>query len=306
MSCRACKAGGSLTLRYGLLADQVFQRRDALARHRMAQHIGIDPLADEDLIVLEALERLHHAARRLLGGGEVAHRGAVGGLLLAALIGQQRAPDHLLRPGDEAGGIAADIVAAGGRRDAADRKQHGGDGDGLRALHLLAHARQMAAGDMAGLVRQHADDLVRCFRLQQRAGVHEDALAVHDEGVERGIGDQHHADILLGEAGGRPDRPHIIAQQRLDLDVADDVRALLLLGRGRLHHERQRGREGTEMRGDAQRLARHAGGQSLGVVKPRRKHHASFGWGAGHTNRRMRQRCGNLQHVPTGTATDTT
>ncbi len=29
---------------------------------------------------------------------------------------------------------------------------------------LLAHAREMAAGDMAGLVRQHADDLVRRFR----------------------------------------------------------------------------------------------------------------------------------------------
>ena len=49
---------------------------------------------------------------------------------------------------------------------------------------LLAQLCQMAAGDMAGLVREHADDLVRRLRFHQRAGIDEDAAAVDDEGVE--------------------------------------------------------------------------------------------------------------------------
>ena len=32
---------------------------------------------------------------------------------------------------------------------------------GLRVRELLAQAREMPAGDMAGFVREHADDLVR-------------------------------------------------------------------------------------------------------------------------------------------------
>ena len=34
---------------------------------------------------------------------------------------------------------------------------------GLRLRQLLAQLGQMAAGEMAGLVRHHADDLVRRF-----------------------------------------------------------------------------------------------------------------------------------------------
>ncbi len=46
---------------------------------------------------------------------------------------------------------------------------------GLRVGKLLAHPRQMPAGDVAGFVREHADDLVRRLRFHQRAGVDEDA-----------------------------------------------------------------------------------------------------------------------------------
>ena len=58
----------------------------------------------------------------------------------------------------------------------------------------------MAAGDMAGLVREHADDLVRCGRLEQGAGIDENAMAVHHEGIERAVVDDDDADILLGKA----------------------------------------------------------------------------------------------------------
>ena len=43
---------------------------------------------------------------------------------------------------------------------------------------------EMSAGDMAGLVREHADDLVRRLRFHQRADIDEDAPRVGDEGVE--------------------------------------------------------------------------------------------------------------------------
>ena len=55
---------------------------------------------------------------------------------------------------------------------------------GLRRGELLAQARQMAAGEMPGFVREHADDLVRRFGIEQRAGIDEDVAAVHDEGIE--------------------------------------------------------------------------------------------------------------------------
>ena len=65
----------------------------------------------------------------------------------------------------------------------ADAEQRGDDRHRLRARQLVAQPLLMAAGHVAGLVGQHADDLVRRFRRQQRAGVDEDAAPV-DEGVE--------------------------------------------------------------------------------------------------------------------------
>ena len=60
----------------------------------------------------------------------------------------------------------------------------------------------MPAGDVAGLVRQHADDLVRSLRIEQRASVDEDAAAIHHEGVEAAVVDDGDLDVLLREAGG--------------------------------------------------------------------------------------------------------
>lgn len=55
----------------------------------------------------------------------------------------------------------------------------------------------MATGQMPGLVREHADDLVRRLRLKDRAVIDEDAAAVGDERVERTVVDDHHLDVLL-------------------------------------------------------------------------------------------------------------
>ena len=95
----------------------------------------------------------------------------------------------------------------------------------------------MAARKMPGLVRKHADQLVRRFRLHDRAVIDEDAATVGDERVERGFVDDHHLDVLLFQTGGAQDRTGIVAQQLLGLGVAQDRRPLGLLLRA---HARER------------------------------------------------------------------
>ena len=48
----------------------------------------------------------------------------------------------------------------------------------------------MAAGDMAGLVRDHADDLVRIVGLGQKPAIDEHVVALRHEGVDLVAGDQ--------------------------------------------------------------------------------------------------------------------
>ena len=154
--------------------------------------------------------------------------------------------------------IAAAGAAARGRDRAAKAEDHGDDRRRLRLRKLLAQARQMPAGHVAGFVRQHADDLVRHFRIDQRAGVDEDAPAIHHEGVERAIVDDGDLDVLLGEAGGAQNRLRVVAQQLLDLGVANDRksgRQALRAGRrrrdggGRNERDRERRQQRKRARG---------------------------------------------------------
>ena len=96
---------------------------------------------------------------------------------------------------------------------------------------------------MAGLVREHADDLVRRLRLHHRAVIDEDAAAVGNESVEDAFVDDHHLDVLLLHAGGAQDRPRVVAQQLLRLGVAQHRGALVLGRRERRRHDK-RGRRG--------------------------------------------------------------
>jgi len=86
------------------------------------------------------------------------------------------------------------------RRKAED---HGDDRGHLRLRELLTQPRQMPAGNMAGFVRQYADDFIGHLRVDQRAGVDEDALGVDHESVERAIVDDGDLDVLLREAAAR-------------------------------------------------------------------------------------------------------
>ena len=107
----------------------------------------------------------------------------------------------------------------------------------------------MAAGDVAGLMRDHADDLVGRLGLQQRARVDEHAAA-GDEGVEARIVDENDVDARLRQSCGLEDRPGVVAHQRLDLGVAHDRHILRIggdgAGRRHEHREQQRDRGAGE------------------------------------------------------------
>jgi len=88
----------------------------------------------------------------------------------------------------------------------------------------------MTAGQMAGFVRQHPDDLVRRLRLHQGAVIDEDTVTVGDEGVEYRLVDNGDLDILFLKARSAQDRLGVVAQQLLGLRVAQDRQALWLFG----------------------------------------------------------------------------
>ena len=93
----------------------------------------------------------------------------------------------------------------------------------VRVLELLLRARQVAARDVAGLVRDDADQLVGRLGLGQQSGVDEDLHAAGDEGVDALVVDD--VDLHRGgiEAGSGEDRIGIGAQGRLDLRIADQA-----------------------------------------------------------------------------------
>jgi hypothetical protein len=156
---------------------------------------------------------------------------AFGGHRMRAHISQQRAHDRGLRRSD---GRAADIAAAGtpARDHGADAGEQRDDRGSLRRGELLAQPQQMAARQMAGFMREYANDLVGCLGVKQSAGIDEDMTPVHDEGVEGAVAEHNHPHVLLREPRHLEDRLRIVAHQLFDLGVADDRQAArdILLG----------------------------------------------------------------------------
>ena len=99
--------------------------------------------------------------------------------------------------GSRPAGADARRGAAGQRAGADERLE---DLKRAERFHLLLRARQMAARDVAGLVRQDTDQLIGPFRAQQQAGVDEDALAAGDESVERAVLNDEDLDRARGRA----------------------------------------------------------------------------------------------------------
>ena len=80
-------------------------------------------------------------------------------------------------------------VGRGAADGGSECKQQRHDRCGLRGGNLLAQAREMTAGDVASLVREHADDLVWRVRFVERADVDEDAPSIGHERIERAVTD---------------------------------------------------------------------------------------------------------------------
>ncbi len=200
---------------------QFRQSGHALFGHRMVLRVRIGAVRREQRIVGEVLERVVHAFRGLAGHGQKADAGAVGRFFLRALIGQQRVHRQCLRRGEYGAADIAHLGIAVARHHRGRAEQHADDHRGLRIGEFLAHLRKMAADDVAGLVREHADELIGHYRLHERAGIDENAVRIHDEGVERIVVDDDDLDVLIAQPGDFQNRRGVVAQQLFDLGVAD-------------------------------------------------------------------------------------
>ena len=164
-----------------------------------------------------------------------------------------------MRDGGAAHARGGVVAGSRARRDAGHAEEAQRRADRLRARDLVAQILQMAARQMAGLVRDDADHLVRRFRLHERAGEHHHAASARHEGVELAVLDEHDLGVAGADAGGAEDRLGIAPEQRLDLRVADDdVAALLRVG------------------GRRQRQARGQGQRQRSASRPTREAWASF------------------------------
>ncbi len=203
----------------------------------MRLEIGIGATRGEQAVLGKPLEGIVHAPRGLAASGQELHPGAIGVFFLLALIGDQGAADHFLWPGDcRRAGVGEAVIAVAASCASHHRtgpEQHGDDHLGLRPRQLLAKLGEVAAGQMAGFMRQHPDDLVRGLGLHHRAVIHENAAAVRDEGVKNALVEDHNLDVLLFQARGAKDRPCVVAQQLLGFGIADDRRPLVLLRKRR-------------------------------------------------------------------------
>ena len=217
----------------GARGDELAELRQALLRHRVGLQIGVDAL-DAEQLAGHCLEGLEHAAARLMGGVEEAHARLVGRGFLVLTIGED-APHGRILPaiGDAHAGLpdpgrAAERAGSHGREP--EQLEH--QRCRLRPRQLRAEPREMASGDMAALMRDDADHLVRRLGLHQRAGMDEHIVPVDDEGIEAPVVDDVDLDRLRAETRSGENRLGIGADQSFGLGVADQPRGV---GRGRAH-----------------------------------------------------------------------
>ncbi len=222
--------GRILHVHEGAAGHQLAQAGDAICGHGMAAHERILVGGGNVFLLGEVLEGLEHAPAGLPGGLQELDACLVGGRFLRAALAQQRAHDHLVaahhHAAAEPGDLARVIVAGGCPTDHQADAQHGHQQRlGLVARDAVAQRRHVPAGDVAGLVRDHADDLVGRLGLQDGAGVQEHVEAVDHERVEALVADDAHGDVAA-EPCRLEDRPRVVLQQVLDLGVADEGNAL--------------------------------------------------------------------------------
>ncbi len=110
---------------------------------------------------------------------EEIERCLVGRGLLGARVGKEGPLRQRLSAGNQR---KARVTRTGKQR--ANAQQIADDRRRRGRRHRFLRARQVAAGDVPGFMRHHANDLVRRFRLLDRARMHEHVLAAGHEGVD--------------------------------------------------------------------------------------------------------------------------
>jgi hypothetical protein len=122
---------------------------------------------------------------RIAHGCLVCRRFLGAGIGQNVALGQAGAAHHQALAG------SGSPTAAGNRRQpCGGAEQRGDDGEVARLVELDAEPGEMAPGNVSGLVRQHADDLVGRLGAGEQPRIDEDALAAGNEGVDAGTVDQ--------------------------------------------------------------------------------------------------------------------
>src|SRR6266849_6647077 len=253
------------------MIDMLLNVFDALAGQRVGAQIRILTRRRKQILILENAEELEQALRRLSGGVEEAEPGLVGLRLLLDRILQVRA----LHDGRAAGDHAARALTAGRRRGGAG-EHHGDDSLDRCIAQRLLGTRQMAAGDMAGLVGGDADDLIWTLAADQQPGMEEEVLSAGDEGVQSRIIHEVDADHRRVEAGHCENWRHELPNGSFDLGVANETDRLL----GRCLARRRQGEDRQSTKGPA----KNVGNQQ---ARPRM---SRYNWSS--------QPCSSMRYVP--------
>ena len=158
---------------------------DAVAGERMGLQIGADARAGQQALLVEDLEELQEPGRPDPGAVEIAHRRLVRALLLAARERQEALLGHRGATGDDR---TADLWCTGGsgRRAEKCREQR----LDRRVLLGIRQTDEMAAGDVPGLVRDDAGELLGRRGAHQKPGEQEQILPAGDEGVQAVVTDE--------------------------------------------------------------------------------------------------------------------
>ncbi len=187
----------------------------------MAAHIGRLAARQQHFLAAQLFQDFHHAAAGLADLIEVFHAGLIGRLFLVAVILQQHAARHF-RPAHH---DAHTGLALAGRGDGDGAQHHRQDLRDACTAQLVLQARQMAAGDMAGFVRDHPHDLVGVVGAHQQPGIQEQVLPAGDEGVDIVAIDDEDADIVRLQPCRREQWRRIVADGIFDFRIANQAHA---------------------------------------------------------------------------------
>ena len=202
------------------MLDVIADVIDALRGQRMRPQVRVLANAREHLLPLKNLEELQEPARRLPAGVEKSHGRVIGrGLLRHRIL-------HEGALGDAFRGQHGRAAAAAPAGDAGSGAEHHRDDSFDAGVPCrLLKARQVPPGNMAGLMREHPDQLVRSLGAHDEAAVDEFVLAAGDEGIYLLVLDQIDVQRARLEPRRLPDRGYHRANVGFDLGIADNALA---------------------------------------------------------------------------------